>query len=79
MEEPSSGRRKMMTTNKNITNDEEVKIRKHIESVLEILGRHDIVVSLENSIPDMDRDMCDNFYKFKQYAGTLFDVSRDAL
>ena len=61
-------------TKQELSNKEEKQIREHIGSVLKILGRDDVVVSFEESIPEMDKDKCDNFYKAKEYIHTLHDV-----
>jgi len=63
-------------TKQELTNEAETQIRVHIASILEILGRHDVSVSIEKTIPEMDRDGVDNFYKIRQYIFTLVDVIR---
>lgn len=61
-------------TKQELSNEEEKQIREHMGAILKILGRDDVVVSFEKSIPEMDKDKCDNFYKAKEYIHTLHDV-----
>jgi len=63
-------------TKQELTNEAETQIRVHVATILEILGRHDVSVSIEKGVPEMDRDGVDNFYKVKQYLFTLVDVIR---
>jgi len=63
-------------TKQELTNEAETQIRVHVATILEILGRHDVSVSIEKSIPEMNRDGVDNFYKVRQYIFTLVDVIR---
>lgn len=61
-------------TKQELRNDEELKIRSHTYVILELLGRHDVVMSIERSIVEMDKEKCDNFFKVKEYLHTLHDV-----
>jgi hypothetical protein len=61
-------------TKHGLRNDEELKIRSHTYAILEFLGRHDVVMSIEKSIVEMDKEKCDNFFKVKEYLHTLHDV-----
>lgn len=61
-------------TKQELRNDEEMVIRSRVYSILEHLGRHDVVISIEKSIPEMEKDGCSNFFKVKEYLHTLHDV-----
>lgn len=61
-------------TKQELRNDEEMEIRGHVYSILEQLGRHDVVESIQRSLVAMDKDGCDNFFKVKEYLHTLHDV-----
>jgi hypothetical protein len=61
-------------TNQELRDDEEMVIRAHVYSILEKLGRHDVVESIQRSLVAMDKDGCDNFFKVKEYLHTLHDV-----
>ena len=61
-------------TNQELRNDEELKIKTHVYSILELLGRHDVVMSIEKSVVEMKKENCDNFFKVKAYLHTLHDV-----
>ena len=63
-------------TKQELTNEAETQIRVHAATILEILGKHDVSVSIEKSIPEMDKDGVDNFSKVKHYIFTLVDVIR---
>jgi hypothetical protein len=61
-------------TRQELRNDEELKIRSHAHSILELLGRHDVVISIEKGVVEMEKEGCDNFFKVKEYVHTLHDV-----
>lgn len=61
-------------TKQELGDDEELVIRAHVYSILEKLGRHDVIESIQRSLIDMDKDGCDNFFKVKEYLHTLHDV-----
>ena len=61
-------------TKQELGDDEEFVIRAHVYSILEKLGRHDVTVSIQKSIVEMEKDGCDNFFKVKEYLHTLHDV-----
>ena len=61
-------------TRTQLTDEQEKEIRDHIESILEILNRHDICEAIERVIPDMNKDKYTNWDKIKDFVYSLTDV-----